>query len=324
MDKLERIYHLHQLLAGSQEALGREQLMQSLGCSKTTLSRLIRQSRDFLGSPIRYDHKAGGYRLDLPEGEHFDMPGLWFNAEEIFALMTSHRLLTDVQPGMLEPYLKPLVHSLEGLLAHSRAGNDGIFDRVRILQVNPRISRLEDFRQIAASLVSRHQLRIQYRGRGNDELSERWVSPQRLVYYRDNWYLDAWCHLRNALRTFSVDRLNVAETGGRAQDIGNRHLDAHFSTTYGIFAGEVKGQAVIRFSSRVTNWVADELWHPEQQFILLDDGGCELTVPFGDPRELIMEILKYGPDAEVMGPSTLRKMVEDKLSRSLRRYRNMR
>ncbi|MDT8429578.1 MAG: WYL domain-containing protein [Pseudomonadales bacterium] len=52
--------------------------------------------------------------------------------------------------------------------------------------------------------------RIKYSSRSKEELSERWVSPQRLVYYRDNWYLDAWCHLREGLRMFSIDRLDVA------------------------------------------------------------------------------------------------------------------
>ena len=323
MDKLERIHRLHRLLM-KQEVVSRETLQDRLGCSSSTLNRLIRQSRDFLGSPIRYDHKAGGYRLAPPKGQVFQLPDLWFSAEEIFALMTSHRLLANAQTGMLEPYLKPLVNHLESLLEHSPAGNQALFDRIRILQVNPRIAHLEDFRMIAGALVSRIKLRIQYRSRGNDELTERWVSPQRLIYYRDNWYLDAWCHLRKALRTFSVDRLNVAEQGGKAQDISAKHLDTHFTSTYGIFSGPVKGQAVIRFSPEVTGWVADEIWHPEQQFMLLEDGGCELTVPFGDPRELVMEILRYGPDAEVLGPSPLRRMVEEKLSKSLRRYRQMR
>jgi predicted DNA-binding transcriptional regulator YafY len=324
MDKLERIYRLHRVLSARKTPISRADLMAKLDCSRATLTRLISQSRDFLGSPIRFDRELNGYLLDKNAEEVFELPGLWFNPEEIFALMTSHRLLTEVQPGMLEPYLNPLISRLEKLLKNSHAGDKSIFDRVRILQMNHRIARLEDFQKIAGALVSRQQLRIQYRSRGNDELTERWVSPQRLIYYRDNWYLDAWCHLRKALRTFSVDRLNVSEAGKVAQDISDKHMDAYFSSTYGIFSGPVKGQAVIRFSSQVSRWVADESWHPEQQFSILEDGGCELTVPFSDPRELIMDILKYGPDAEVLGPATLRKVVEEKLSQSLRKYRKMR
>jgi len=36
---------------------------------------------------------------------------------------------------------------------------------------------------------------------------EREVSLQRLVHLRDNWYLDAWCHLRNDVRSFSIDAI---------------------------------------------------------------------------------------------------------------------
>jgi len=38
------------------------------------------------------------------------------------------------------------------------------------------------------------------------------VSPQRLVHYRDNWYLDAWCHLRGDLRSFAIDAIQEATT----------------------------------------------------------------------------------------------------------------
>lgn len=53
-------------------------------------------------------------------------------------------------------------------------------------------------------------MRIRYHSRSKDERTERVVSPQRLIYYRDNWYLDAWDHLREALRSFSIDRIRGA------------------------------------------------------------------------------------------------------------------
>lgn len=322
MDKLQRIYRLYRLLNTRRTPVSRERLEKELDCSRATVTRLIRECRDDLHLPIVYDPEQKGYYLDREQGKH-ELPGLWFSAEEIHALLTSHRLLAEVRPGLLAPYISPVKDRLEALLQHRHAGSRDIFDRIRILPVASREARLEDYQRITDALVKRRRLRIQYRSRGKDELSERWVSPQRLIYYRDNWYLDAWCHSRRALRTFAIDRMNVAETGEAAKEVSNQQLDHHFSQSYGIFAGPASDQARLRFSSGAARWVADEQWHPDQQMVVREDGGIEMTVPYSDPTELIMEVLKYGPEVEVLEPADLRKQVQERLSQALRQYRNM-
>ena len=49
---------------------------------------------------------------------------------------------------------------------------------------------------------------ITYHGRRRDQVSERVVSPQRLTQYRNSWYLDAWCHQANGLRSFALERIS--------------------------------------------------------------------------------------------------------------------
>lgn len=323
MDKLERIFQLNKLLSNRRTPISRADLTAKLNCSRSTLTRLIKLSRDFLEMPIEFDYDRQGYYLNKTESDSQELPGLWFSSSEIYALLTSHRLLSEINPGILDTYISPLKNRLESLLAHKHAGSKEIFERIRILPTAPRLARVEDFQKMADALVTRHQLRIQYRSRGKDELEERWVSPQRLIYYRDNWYLDAWCHKRKAIRTFSIDRANVSEKGQAAKEVAAELLDQHFTQTYGIFAGAVSDHAQIRFSSKIAQWVADEQWHPDQQYKHLPDGGCEITIPYGNPTELIMDILKYGPEAEVISPPSLRKQVSDKLSQALRKYRKM-
>lgn len=58
------------------------------------------------------------------------------------------------------------------------------------------------------------------------------ISPQRLVHYRDNWYLDAWCHLRNDLRRFSVDAIQrVKVLRDKARNVAEAKLLAHRGMT---------------------------------------------------------------------------------------------
>ncbi len=69
----------------------------------------------------------------------------------------------------------------------------------------------EVFGAIAHALLKRYRLIIQHLNRRTGEVTERTVSPQRLAHYRDNWYLDAWCHLRGGLRSFAVDAIASAQ-----------------------------------------------------------------------------------------------------------------
>jgi predicted DNA-binding transcriptional regulator YafY len=142
-----------------------------------------------------------------------------------------------------------------------------------------------------------------------------------MVYYRSNWYLDAWCHLRRGLRSFSLDRLHLVEVRDEpAKDISDAALDKHYASAYGIFAGKCKYKAVLHFSPDAARRVVDEQWHPEQEGKVLKDGGYELKAPYGDDRELIMDILKYGADVRVVGPKRLKEAVAARLGAAARQY----
>jgi predicted DNA-binding transcriptional regulator YafY len=137
------------------------------------------------------------------------------------------------------------------------------------------------------------------------------VSPQRLVHYRDNWYLDAWCHLRDALRSFAVDAIGGAELlDHNAKAVAGKMLDKELGTSYGIFAGSRTQIAVLRFTPECARWVAKEVWHPRQDSELDEEGFLVLRIPYSGDTELVMDILQYGPDVEVIGPGSLRDKVK--------------
>jgi proteasome accessory factor C len=321
MDKFDRIYAVHRALSGRRYPVSLQTLMDELECSEPTVKRIIRHLRDRLGAPIVYDHERQGYWYDRSQLQLYELPGLWFSPEELYALLTSYRLLGKVQEGILDEYVAPVRQRLEALLGDDRASHREVQRRVRILPLASRQVELPHFRKVAEALVERRRLRILYHGRARDETSERTLSPQRLVYYRDNWYLDAYCHLREGLRSFSIDRIHPVETlSDPALELDDESLDAHYAAAFGIFAGPAENTAHLVFSEQAAKWLADEQWHPQQQGRVLPDGRYELWVPYGDPTELIMEILKYGAEAEVLGPSDLRERVAERLAAAASQY----
>jgi predicted DNA-binding transcriptional regulator YafY len=321
VDKFDRIYDLHRIFAGRRTPVAVESLAQELECSKPSVYRLVRLLRDHLGAPIEFDRERGGYvyRQD-PSGGPYELPGLWFSAEELQALLVFERLLESLEPGLLAEHLRPFARRVASLMEHRRLGLSEAPQRIRVLPMTARSSGAH-FRTLAAATLQRRRLRIRYRSRSRDETSEREVSPQHLVHYRDNWYLDAWCHVKRGLRIFSVDRVkSAALLDTDAHEVPRAELKEHFESSYGIFAGKANKTAVLRFSPERARWVADERWHPEQTGQFLTDGAYELRIPFRDERELVMDILRHGPDVEVLEPQSLREAVIARLTTALQTY----
>lgn len=321
MDKFDRIYELHGVLAHRRTPVALADLMQRLECSEATVYRLIAVLKDRLGAPIELDRDLGGYKYaPTPDGREYQLPGLWFSAKELQALVMLQKLLSSLGPGLLEEYLAPISARIEELVRHKRLSLGEVGSRIRLLTLAARP--LGASFQIAASAtLQRRRLRIRYHSRSRDEQTERVISPQRLVYYRDNWYLDAWDHLREALRSFSIDRIrNAVELAATALEPASIRLEEHYASAYGIFAGKANRTAVLRFSAERARWVADERWHPQQAGQFLTDGRYELRFPYRDPRELVMDILRHGPDVEVVSPEALRAEIKAALEGTLAQY----
>jgi predicted DNA-binding transcriptional regulator YafY len=326
MSGMERLYQIDQILAG-RTFVPRKELQDRLGVSWATLKRDLSYLKDRLNAPIIFDRDMGGYRFEKPGegrrvGPQYELPGLWFSAEEIHALLTMQHLLSNLDTGgLLGPQIKPLLARLTGLLGTADNPVEEVQRRIRIQTVGAREFHLDHFQAVGSALLRRKRLVIRYHARGTDETTEREVSPQRLMHYRDNWYLDAWCHLRDGLRAFSVDAIESAEIlDKKAKDVAEKRLDEVLGSGYGIFGGDQVTWAMLRFTPERARWVAAERWHPNQEGRLLKDGSYELKVPYSDDRELIMDIMKYGSDCTVVGPKPLVMRVSIEIERALSLY----
>lgn len=245
MHNFQRIYQLHRILAAHCLPVSHKHLEDELECSRATVTRTIDALRDYFNAPLEYDRERNGYYYSPKENGAFELPGVWFDANELYALLTVQQLLEQIEPGLLGAQLKPIKDWLEKILAAQHFGNPQITaNRIRILSMMDRQAELKHFQSAASAVLQRKQLHIVYRSRSLDQQTERTVSPQRLTHYRDNWYLDAWCHKREALRSFAVERIVASQMLDHAAcEIMDTELDQHFATSYGIFAGKASHRA---------------------------------------------------------------------------------
>ena len=319
MSQIDRIYRMKQMLA-SGRVMTRQHYIDAFGTTLSTFKRDLALLRDQIEAPVVWDSKAAGYCLETAQasGEtKAELPGMWFTDRELMSLISVEALLQQIEPRLFKDALEPLRQKLDSLLAAATAHKKSKGDfaqpltRVKVLPMHRRAVDDAKFAAVAAALLTRHQLQTVSIHRQTKQPTTRTLSPQRLVSYRDNWYLDAWCHLRKALRTFSLDTLQTVRVlDDAAEDISATDLDQHFASSYGIFAGKAERSAVLRFNARVTGWIEREQWHPEQTSKALADGSIEIIVPYGNATELIRDILRWGADVEVVAPEELREQVE--------------
>ncbi len=314
MSEIDRLYRYKTLLS-HRRALPREDILTALEISPATFKRDIAKLRDRLGTPIVFDRDLGGYRLET-EQDATELPGFWFTQDEILALMTIQSMIEQLDPGLLGPKLKPLRKRLDDMLTHQGLDPQQLTQRVRAVSAGKRRLPLAAFETIAKATFERRQVQVRHHNRLTGETLQRTLSPQQLIHYRDNWYVDAWCHLRKGVRSFSIDAIEAAEIlPSPAKDIDLLAIRQQLDGGYGIFAGAPKDWAELTFSAARAGWVQHEVWHPQQQGLLHPDGRYTLRVPYADERELIGDILRFGADVEVVGPSSLRQKVQEQITR---------
>jgi predicted DNA-binding transcriptional regulator YafY len=285
-------------------------LLEELEVSRATLKRDLEYLRSRMGAPIEYDRGANGYRFgDAAVGPRHELPGLWFDESELYSLLMAQQLLAGLDSGgLLSRHLEPLVDRIRQLLGSGEgaAAATRLMTRVKIVTALRRPVPSRHFERVSAALLGRRRLHLRYLTRGRGELSERDVSPQRLVHYRNTWYLDAWCHRANALRRFALDAVeDAALLDQRAREVPMRQVQSAMDAGYGIYAGGTQRWAVLLFEAQAAPWASREEWHPQQQGRWMDGGRYEMRLPYVDDTELVMDLLRQGEQVRVLEPPAL-------------------
>ncbi|MFN7135441.1 MAG: helix-turn-helix transcriptional regulator, partial [Myxococcales bacterium] len=307
MTKTARVYRIEMLIKSRGHVSFRE-LLDELEVSPATLKRDLEYLRDQLGAPIEYDRFLNGYKFGAEfRGQKHELPGLWFNERELYSLLMTHQLLSELDgQGTLSRHLQPLLERVHQMLGTTDAEAKAIVKRVKIISPARRPVPSKFFELIGEALVKRRRVSMRYFSRGRGEVSQREVSPQRLVHYRNTWYLDGWCHRSDGLRRFALDAVEAVElSGARARDIPLKRVEAEMDAGYGIYAGASPRWARLVFSAHAARWVRNEEWHPAQRGRPEPDGSYSLEVPYTDPTELVMNLLHFNADVRILAPTSL-------------------
>lgn len=322
MNTMERIYKISNLLH-SRGVVSTDEFMQELEISLATFKRDLAYMKNSLNAPIEWDSYERGYKFTKQGvGPKFELPGMWFSQEETTALVTMQHLLSSLdQGGLIGPHIAPLMTKIDAILGNGETSSKELRKRIKLINMGARKNSSQFFADIGNALLKREKIEIVFYTKERDEVEAREISPQRLIHYRENWYLDAYCHKREDLRSFSLDGIrNVVLLNEKCIDVSDKVMSEHFTKSYGIFSGAADKTAKLKFSPKEARWVSGESWHPDQRSHFEKDGSYILEFEYSQDPELIMDILKHGEDVEVLGPADLKKKVITKLKATLSHY----
>lgn len=328
MAQAARLRDIIAILEARKYPVPREVLLDELGVSYATFKRDLEVLRDQFQAPITWvPGEAGlgrGYVLEDKgwSSGKLGLPRAWFTSSEIYALLMIDTLAGHIAPGLLTEHLQPLITRITLALSASDDTPQDIRARVRILASSARRKDAPHFEQVAQATVRRNRLEVLYFTKSRNERGTRIVSPQILIHYKENWYLIAWCHKADALRVFAMDSVEDAKVlKETAFEADKTAVDAMVGKDFGLFSGGSRKWAKLRFTPLQARWVEAEVWHPDQKTRHLDDGSLVLEVPFSDSRELLLDILKFGAEVEVLAPPDLREEVRLRLFKALTQYK---
>lgn len=317
--KFDRLQLLNRLFKSQRRPIALAKIADRLECSEKTARRAIDDLETYFDAPVEYSAEDNGWRYAADQ-EHFELPGLWLTSEELQSLTLLLHVLENFGNGLLNAELATIEKQIHHLLEARQISPSAFAERIKVLPLGNRQIPGRVFQQVGEALLQRRQLAVNYKSYSN-QLTKRTISPQTLVYYRENWYLDAWCHLRQDLRTFSLARIvSAAQQPDKAHSVSRETLQQHFSESYGIFAGKGSHTAKLRFLPAIAREIALQQWHP-QQVGEWDGEDYLLSFPYSDERELIGDILRHLPNVVVETPSGLRNAIFRRLQSAIELYR---
>lgn len=293
---------LYDYLENKRYGVSGQSIEDELEISPATFKRALRYLRE-QGITV-FSPQNGGYKLDERSRGKVNLSGELLNEDQLGLLLESvHTLTYLVQADVFKEQLAPVLNRIKASL--HKADQPPIID---VIHHHARKDTSNHLKTLLNAAQLKKQIDVHYSARTSGHSTRR-VSIQKLIYYRANWYLIAWCHQKKSIRTFAVERFEHIDVTSQCSFLlEEEEITAFYRNTYGIFGGRKVDTARLRFSADVAQWIQDELWHPDQQLQIQQDGSVILEIPIGETlTELVMDLMKYGEDLEVLHPEKLKK-----------------
>ncbi|HTL54796.1 MAG TPA: WYL domain-containing protein [Candidatus Limnocylindrales bacterium] len=300
---LERMLRIHQAIQ-SGAFPNASVLAADLEVSSKSVHRDLEFMRDRLQLPLEFDRRRLGYYY-TEEVKAF--PTLQITEGELFALIVAEKALQQYRGTSFEKPLLSAIKKMEQSLPETISLNLSEVERTISFRTSTEpIVDLKIFDALAKATAARKQLEVTYRKPGQQEPEQRVIDPYHLANINGEWFLFAYDHLRQALRTFVPSRIKAVKPTGKVFVPSQRFsVEERLRDSFGVHSGQGNFDVVLRFNASVADFVREKRWHDSQRLKELRNGGVELHLKLSSLSEVERWVLSWGGNATVVRPSQL-------------------
>jgi proteasome accessory factor B len=283
-------------------------LAREIEVATKTIHRDIEFMRDRLNLPIEFDPRRNGYFYTEAVRA---FPNLQITEGELVALIVAEKALQQYRGTSFEKPLLSAIRKMEQSLPDTISLNLADIEQTISFRTRAEpILNLEIFDVLAKAVARHQQLALAYRKPGQPQPEERLVDPYHLANINGEWFLFAYDHARQDIRTFVPARVqSVKPTGKTFERPQKFSLEKRLRDSFGVRSGEGEYEVVLRFSARVADYIREKKWHESQQLRELKNGGVELRLKLSSLVEIERWILSWGGEAVVLKPRELAKAI---------------
>ncbi len=305
MERMQRIDHA--IRAGKYPNAGL--LAREFEVSSKSIQRDIEFMRDRMNLPIEYDGIKHGYYYSE---EVSAFPTMHVTEGELFSLVVAEKALQQYRGTSFE---KPLVSAFKKM---SEALPDNITvhladwgQSISFLTRAEPVLNLEVFDALGKATARRQQIELLYRKPGQRKTEVRLVDPYHLANINGEWFLFAFDHLRQDIRTFVPARIKTIRPTGKTFERPQKFsLEKRLRDSFGVHSAQGQFEVVIRFNELVADYIREKKWHDSQKLTERRDGSVELSLKLSSLQEIERWVLSWGGNAVVIKPAELAAMVK--------------
>lgn len=278
------------------------QVAREFNVERKTVQRDINYMRE-LGAPLQFDKKRSGY---FYTEKNYFLPAIQITQSDVFAFLVNEQILKLYQDAPYYDEIKEIIEKIIQFLPNEISLQDSAaifsFSQLPVSHVNR-----DHFKVIQKSAYEEKKLKIKYLSQHSNKMNDRVVDPYAIKNHNGIWYLIAFCHQRNEVRVFAMNRILAIET----TDIDfykptNFSTDEFFKDSFSIYRTEKKYHVKLKFSPYQARWIRERQWHKSQQLTELEDGGLILEMEVQGLDEVKRWVMQYGGEVEVVEPEILK------------------
>lgn len=320
--RLERLLTIDQLLR-SGKRITQGILTEHLEVKERTVRNDLHFLRDRYSAPLEYDQSGKRWYYTDP---NWRLPSISLSQGELFALTLGAKMLESYVGSAYEKELRSSIERLSERLPEQtwvnlqRLADERIIFRPGAEMLN---LSLEIWQQLLDAFNTSRRIWIRYYAATRNEESERVVDPYFLDIYRgSNPYLIGFCHKRQAIRDFRIDRIkNLRILDETFEKDSSFNAKAYLEKRFQNEGGDKLFSVTIWFNPSSAPFIKERRWHTSQKLVEHPDGSLTLHLVVAGLNDLKRWVLGYGKGAIVKEPQELVQLIKREVEEMSQHYK---